>query len=128
MPRIACTKTGQVQSRSPSVTKLKAMLLLLSSAITLLSFSVVSALLLNSSLLIPPGSVSTSLTRVATSANKTAFQPVCLGRSYGYDLSLESCVDALFLVNSSSTAVQTYGVRGTGQFDVMLPRRYISRE
>ena len=128
MPRIACRKTDQVRSRSPSVTEFKAMLLLLPSAITLLSFFVVSALPLNSLSFIPPGSVSTSLTRAATSANGTAFQPACLGRSYGYDLSLESCADALLLVNSSSTALQTYGVRGTGQFDVMLPRRYISRE
>ena len=70
------------------------------------------------------------LPSVAASLDDTTFQPVCLGITYGYDLSAESCADALLLINSSSTAVQTYGVRGTGlgHFDVMLPRRYISSE
>ena len=96
--------------------------------IAVLGFGVAAAFPLNSLSGIATTLIDTSSTNTAVAASKDVFRPACLGRSYGYELSPDSCADALLLINSSSTAVRTYGMRGTGDFDVTLPRRYISRE
>ena len=57
-----------------------------------------------------------------------AFDRTCNGATYGFDLSLESCADALLRLDVHDTSSKTYGIgRDTpGLHDVALPRRYIS--
>ena len=67
-----------------------------------------------------------------TSPNNTtrlgAFDRTCNGATYGFDLSLESCADALLRLDVHDTTPKTYGIGRDipGLHDVLLPRRYIS--
>ena len=59
----------------------------------------------------------------------SAAHPACNGHTYGYGLTVASCLDALLLFKAQDTRLQSYGnSRIPGQFDIDLPRRYISSE
>ncbi len=99
------------------------MLSLLSLILLYLQNISVTAITLNSSSLILP-----KLTSAALPALGAPFERQCNGTLYGHNIPLESCADALLQINASDTTVRSYGLRGTGRFDVDLPRRYISGE
>lgn len=50
----------------------------------------------------------------------------CSGDSQGRNLDSASCMEALGQIDASSTPQKTWGQRGTGAFDVKLPKRYTS--
>lgn len=53
----------------------------------------------------------------------------CNGNVYGYGLTVASCLDALLRLNIQDKRLQSYGnSRIPKQFDINLPRRYISGE
>lgn len=54
------------------------------------------------------------------------FMRVCDGQTYGYNIPYGSCADALLRINASDTTEQTYGRNGRNDYDVIIPRRYIS--
>ena len=84
------------------------------------SLAIASALTLTTPSLILPAST-------ITNATNTYYTYQCNGRQLGRDLNSRSCNEALSQIDISSTAVQTYGYRFRGSYDVNLPRRYISR-
>ena len=78
-----------------------------------------SALTLNGPALMLAGSAMTNV----TSSN---YIHQCKGTTYGLNLNIASCLEALDQIDESSTVEQTYGQRYQGSFDVKLPKRYIS--
>lgn len=81
---------------------------------------VVGAITLNTSSLILP-----NLTLADSRGLSAPFDRQCSGPTYGGD-PVESCADALLQIRASDTTVRSYGIRGYGQFDIDLPKRYIS--
>ena len=53
--------------------------------------------------------------------------PHCQGEIYGYDLNIQSCQDALQHM-SADPIRRTYGTRDTGNSDIIVPHRYLSRK
>ena len=50
---------------------------------------------------------------------------------YGRDLNMASCMTAILKIDTTSptyNAVKTWGQRGTGDFDIVLPQRYMGRK
>ena len=92
------------------------MIALAAVVLTLPSIVTVSALTLtNPSLLLP-----NSTTANANYAYK------CSGDSQGRNLDSASCMEALRQIDATSTRQLTWGQRGTGLFDMKLPKRYTS--
>ena len=92
------------------------MIALAAVVLTLPSIITVSALtLIQPSLLLPNSS-----TLNANYAYK------CSGASQGINLDSASCLEALGQIDASSTRQLTWGQRGTGSFDVKLPKWYAS--
>ena len=92
------------------------MIALAAVVLTLPSIITVSALTLtNPSLLLP-----NSTTANANYAYK------CSGDSQGRNLDSASCMEALRQIDATSTRQLTWGQRGTGLFDMKLPKRYTS--
>ena len=106
----------------------------------LLATSLLS-LFTNSSTALPPPSILNSGSLLhqpgldaLTTANTTSLQdlaspavsytPEC-GIAYGRNLIRSSCEDALAKITQVTTPM-TFGERGTGGWDVVLPRRYLS--
>lgn len=103
-------------------------------ASSVLSVSTVSSSALPSS----PNLISSSLNQLADfetiATNSTSLQdlaspvlsysPSC-SISYGRDLNHASCSNALAKISQVTTSM-TFGERGTGTWDVTLPRRYLS--
>ena len=96
------------------------------STVAFLQVASVAAITLNSTFLILPDVGPSNPKNLST-----PFDWRCNGADYGYDLSLESCADALSQIDSSDRAMETYGLRnpdGTGHADVNWPQRFISCE
>ena len=92
------------------------MIALAAAVLTLPSIITVSALTLTKpSLLLPNSTV--------VDAN---YAYKCSGDSRGRNLDSASCMEALGQIDASSTVQQSWGQRGTGAFDVKLPKRYTS--
>ena len=92
------------------------MIVLAAVVLTLPSIISVSALTLpNPSLLLP-----NSTTVNANYAYK------CSGDSQGRNLDSASCMEARRQIDATSTRQLTWGQRGTGLFDMKLPKRYTS--
>ena len=56
--------------------------------------------------------------------SESTYSPEC-SISYGRNLNHASCEDALAKIPQVTTPM-TFGERGTGNYDVVLPRRYLS--
>ncbi|MCJ1458206.1 hypothetical protein MMC28_008577 [Mycoblastus sanguinarius] len=96
------------------------------STVAFLQVASVAAITLNSTFLILPDVGPSNPKNLST-----PFDWRCNGADYGYDLSLESCADALSQIDSSDRAMETYGLRnpdGTGHADVNWPQRFISSD
>ena len=76
------------------------------------------------------GATLSNITLSSNLKNSTlAAHPACNGNAYGYGLTVASCLDALLRLNAHDKRLRSYGnSRAPGQFDVNLPRRYISGE
>ncbi|KAM0799912.1 hypothetical protein BDR22DRAFT_853453 [Usnea florida] len=70
----------------------------------------------------PPAAINTSQQDLNISAS--SYDPEC-STLYGTILNYASCQDALAKI-SRATLPLTFGQRGTGNWDVLLPRRYLS--
>ena len=70
----------------------------------------------------PLNAINTSQQDLGSSA--LSYNPEC-SSLYGSDLNYASCQNALAKI-SRATLPLTFGQRGTGNWDVVLPRRYLS--
>ena len=79
----------------------------------------------SSSRLHQPAGLDSRTTNTTSLANPVvSYTPEC-GFAYGRNLNRASCEDALSKISQVTTAM-TFGERGTGNWDVILPRRYLS--
>ena len=92
------------------------MIILAAVVLTLPSIITVSALTLSKPSLLLPNSTTVNVN----------YAYKCSGDSQGRNLDSASCMEALAEIDAHSTRQLSWGQRGTGPYDVKLPKRYTS--
>lgn len=108
-----------LNSQLPSTIEITTMVSITIFVLALPCMLVKSLVILDTPSLTQPGSNATN-----TNSSNAFYR--CNGLKFGYNLDWSSCNEALSQIDASSTTEQTYGPRYQGQFDVKLPKRYIS--
>ena len=103
--------------------------LLLASSVLLVSTVTASALPSPPNLILSSSNVPATVIAINTSqqvleSSASSYSTEC-SAAYGCILNYASCQDALTKI-SRATLPLTFGQRGTGNWDVVLPRRYLS--